>query len=98
MALRRAAARARAFGDDIPRGHAVERVVERLTHQRLVSQIAVFHVETEVAHVLPAMTLEELLHRRDARGEIVLSREQDRWSQLVNVMGRIMNPAPAGED
>ena len=37
-------------------------------------------------------------YRLTAAGKAQLSREQDRWSQLVNVMGRIMNPAPARED
>ena len=32
-----------------------------------------------------------------AEGKAQLSRERDRWSQLVNVMGRIMNPAPNEE-
>ena len=30
-----------------------------------------------------------------AAGKAQLLREQDRWSQLVNAIGRIMNPAPA---
>ena len=30
-------------------------------------------------------------------GKAQLSRERDRWSQLVSVMGRIMNPAPNEE-
>jgi PadR family transcriptional regulator len=29
-----------------------------------------------------------------AKGKAQLSREQDRWSQLVHAIGRIMNPAP----
>jgi PadR family transcriptional regulator, regulatory protein PadR len=33
-----------------------------------------------------------------AAGRAQLSRERDRWSQLVNAIGRIMNPAPAGKD
>jgi len=32
-----------------------------------------------------------------AAGKAQLVREQDRWSQLVHAIGRIMNPAPAGE-
>src|ERR1700752_83684 len=31
-----------------------------------------------------------------AKGQAQLSREQDRWSQLVGAIGRIMNPAAAG--
>jgi hypothetical protein len=27
-----------------------------------------------------------------------LSRERDRWSQLVDAIGRIMNPAPARKE
>jgi len=27
-----------------------------------------------------------------------LSRERDRWSQLVHAIGRIMNPAPAAKE
>jgi hypothetical protein len=27
-----------------------------------------------------------------------LSREQDRWSQLVDAIGRVMNPAPANKE
>ena len=30
-------------------------------------------------------------------GKAQLAREQDRWSQLVHAIGRIMNPAPAGK-
>src|ERR1700681_650547 len=30
-----------------------------------------------------------------AAGKAQLSREQDRWSQLVNAIGRVMNPASA---
>ena len=33
-----------------------------------------------------------------AAGKAQLSREQDRWSQLVNAIGRIMNPAPAAKE
>jgi PadR family transcriptional regulator len=33
-----------------------------------------------------------------AAGKAQLVREQDRWSQLVTAIGRIMNPAPAGKD
>ena len=33
-----------------------------------------------------------------AAGKAQLSREQDRWSQLVHAIGRIMNPAPAGKE
>ena len=35
-------------------------------------------------------------YRLTAAGKAQLSREQDRWSQLVNAIGRIMNPAPSG--
>ena len=31
-----------------------------------------------------------------AEGKAQLSREQDRWTQLVDAIGRIMNPAQAG--
>lgn len=31
-------------------------------------------------------------------GKAQLAREQDRWSQLVHAIGRIMNPAPAGKE
>jgi PadR family transcriptional regulator, regulatory protein PadR len=33
-----------------------------------------------------------------AAGKEQLSRERDRWSQLVHAIGRIMNPASAGEE
>jgi PadR family transcriptional regulator PadR len=33
-----------------------------------------------------------------ADGKAQLAREQDRWSQLVTAIGRIMNQAPAGEE
>ena len=33
-----------------------------------------------------------------AAGKAQLLREQDRWSQLVNAIGRIMNPAPASKE
>ena len=34
-------------------------------------------------------------YRLTAAGRAQLCREQDRWSQLVDAIGRIMNPAPA---
>ena len=37
-------------------------------------------------------------YRLTATGKAQLLREQDRWSQLVSVIGRIMNPARAGEE
>jgi PadR family transcriptional regulator PadR len=37
-------------------------------------------------------------YRLTAAGKAQLLREQDRWSQLVQAIGRIMNPAPAAED
>jgi PadR family transcriptional regulator PadR len=37
-------------------------------------------------------------YRLTAAGKAQLSRERDRWSQLVAAIGRIMNPAPAGDD
>ena len=33
-----------------------------------------------------------------AAGKAQLLREQDRWSQLVDAIGRVMNPARAGEE
>src|SRR4026208_805383 len=33
-----------------------------------------------------------------ATGKAQLSREADRWSQLVHAIGRIMNPAPASKE
>jgi transcriptional regulator len=35
-------------------------------------------------------------YRLTAAGKAQLLREQDRWSQLVQAIGRIMNPAAAG--
>jgi len=35
-------------------------------------------------------------YKLTAAGKAQLSREQDRWSQLVEAIGRIMNPAAAG--
>ena len=37
-------------------------------------------------------------YRLTAAGKAQLSREQDRWSQLVHAIGRVMNPAPTGKD
>ena len=37
-------------------------------------------------------------YRLTAAGKAQLLREQDRWSQLVHAIGRIMNPAPAAKD
>jgi PadR family transcriptional regulator, regulatory protein PadR len=37
-------------------------------------------------------------YRLTAAGKAQLVREQDRWSQLVRAIGRIMNPAAAGEE
>ena len=36
-------------------------------------------------------------YRLTAAGKAQLLREQDRWSQMVNVIGRIMNPSPVKE-
>ena len=37
-------------------------------------------------------------YRLSPAGKAQLVREQDRWSQLVHAIGRIMNPAQASED
>jgi len=37
-------------------------------------------------------------YRLTAAGKAQLSREQDRWSQLVHAIGRIMNPSQASEE
>jgi PadR family transcriptional regulator len=37
-------------------------------------------------------------YRLTAAGKAQLSREHDRWSQLVDAIGRIMNPAPASKE
>lgn len=37
-------------------------------------------------------------YRLTAAGKAQLSRERDRWSLLVNAIGRIMNPAPSGNE
>ena len=37
-------------------------------------------------------------YRLTAAGKAQLVREQDRWSQLVDAIGRVMNPAPAGKE
>jgi PadR family transcriptional regulator, regulatory protein PadR len=37
-------------------------------------------------------------YRLTPSGRAQLIREQDRWSQLVRAIGRIMNPAPAAEE
>ena len=37
-------------------------------------------------------------YRLTAPGKAQLSREQDRWSQLVQAIGRIMNPAQANKE
>ena len=37
-------------------------------------------------------------YKLTAAGKAQLPREQDRWSQLVHAIGRIMNPAPANKD
>jgi PadR family transcriptional regulator, regulatory protein PadR len=37
-------------------------------------------------------------YRLTAAGKAQLSREQNRWSQLVGAIGRIMNPAPATKE
>jgi len=37
-------------------------------------------------------------YRLTAAGKAQLSREQDRWAQMVRAIGSIMNPAPAGEE
>jgi transcriptional regulator len=37
-------------------------------------------------------------YRLTAAGKAQLLREQDRWSQLVHAIGRIMNPAPGSTE
>ena len=37
-------------------------------------------------------------YRLRPSGKAQLLREQDRWSQLVHAIGRIMNPSPASKD
>src|SRR5438132_1472769 len=37
-------------------------------------------------------------YRLTAAGKAQLLREQDRWSQLVDAIGRVMNPAPANRE
>ena len=37
-------------------------------------------------------------YRLTAAGKAQLLREQDRWSQLVHAIGRVMNPAPTGKE
>ena len=37
-------------------------------------------------------------YRLTAAGKAQLSRERDRWSQMVNAIGRIMNPAPGSQE
>ena len=37
-------------------------------------------------------------YRLTAAGKAQLVRERDRWSQLVDAIGRVMNPAPAGKE
>jgi PadR family transcriptional regulator PadR len=37
-------------------------------------------------------------YRLTAAGKAQLSRERNRWSQMVNAIGRIMNPASPAED
>ncbi|HEV8236359.1 MAG TPA: PadR family transcriptional regulator [Gemmatimonadaceae bacterium] len=37
-------------------------------------------------------------YRLTAAGQEQLSRERDKWSQLVDAIGRILNPAPASKE
>ena len=37
-------------------------------------------------------------YRLTAAGKAQLSRERDKWSQLVDAIGRIMNPSPANKE
>jgi len=37
-------------------------------------------------------------YRLTAAGKAQLAREQDRWSQFVHAIGRVMNPVKAGKD
>ena len=37
-------------------------------------------------------------YRLTATGKAQLSRERDRWSQLVDAIGRVLNPAPVSEE
>jgi DNA-binding PadR family transcriptional regulator len=37
-------------------------------------------------------------YRLTAAGKAQLAREQDRWSLLVEAIGRVMKVAPAGEE
>ena len=37
-------------------------------------------------------------YRLTAAGKAQLAREQNRWAQLVNAIGRIMNPSPSAKE
>ena len=37
-------------------------------------------------------------YRLTSKGQAQLLRERDKWSQLVDAIGRILNPAPAGKE
>jgi DNA-binding PadR family transcriptional regulator len=37
-------------------------------------------------------------YRLTAAGKAQLTREQDRWSQLVSAIGRVMDPTPAPDE
>ena len=37
-------------------------------------------------------------YRLTSAGKAQLSRERDRWSQFVDAIGRVMNPAPANKE
>ena len=54
-----------------------------------------FRLEQVLRH---RANMEELKERALAEVEAQLVREQDRWSQLVRAIGRIMNPAPANDE
>ena len=48
--------------------------------------------------VLAKLSARAKYYRLTAAGLAQLLRERDKWSQLVDAIGRILNPAPAGKE
>ena len=68
-------------------------------HDYIVPVVSAWLKEAKVKTVLDiGCGNGSLTNELTAAGKAQLSREQDRWSQLVDAIGRVMNPVPAGKE
>ena len=53
---------------------------------------------TTTFSMVPGRSAKAKYYRLTTAGKAQLAREQDRWSLLVDAIGRVMNPAPASKE